>query len=64
MKDIKQKIIDEELDIYDVHARPVGEEQEKLSKEIQDVFDEAHVDYGLHADDDACEIYDLIINSW
>ena len=38
MKELKQKIIDEELDIYDVHFRPVGEEQEKLSKEIEKEF--------------------------
>lgn len=64
MKELKQKIIDEELDIYDVHARPVGEEQKKLSKEIQSVFDDAYIEYGLHPDDDACEIYDIILNSW
>lgn len=64
MNNLKQQIIDGELDIYDIHTRSSGEEQKKLSKEIQEAFDVAYVNHRLHPDDDACEIYDLIINSW
>lgn len=64
MKEIKQKIIDEELDIYDVHARPVGEEQEKLSKEIEKEFQDVLIEHHLYEADDYEKAYDIILNSW
>ena len=64
LQKLKNKIIDGEIDIYDVHGNPKNDLEKIISKEIEEVFNMSYHDHGLHADDDACEIYDLIINSW
>lgn len=61
---LKQQIIDGELEIWQVHQEPVGEEQEKLSKEIEEKYNNVSIDHRLHLDDDHDEIYDIILNSW
>lgn len=38
MNKIKQQIIDDKLEIWQVHQEPVGKEQEELSKEIEEEY--------------------------
>lgn len=64
MNKIKQQIIDDKLEIWQVHQEPVGKEQEELSKEIEEEYDNVSIDHRLHPDDDHDEIYDIILNSW
>jgi len=61
MKNLINKMLDGEIDIYQVHTDPEGELQKELSKEIDGLY-EAACEQGYHLDDDCEEIYELILN--
>jgi hypothetical protein len=61
MKDLINKMLDGEIDIYQVHTYPEGELQEELSEEISRLY-EAAGEQGYHLDDDCEEIYESILN--
>lgn len=61
MKDLINKMLDGEIDIYQVHTDPEGDLQKELSKEISRLY-EAAGEQGYHLDDDCEEIYESILN--
>ena len=61
MKDLINKMLDGEIDIYQIHTYPEGELQEDLSKEISRLY-EAAGEQGYHLDDDCEKIYESILN--
>lgn len=61
MKDLINKMLDGEIDIYQVHTDPEGELQKELSKEISRLY-EAAGEQGYDLDDDCEKIYKSILN--
>jgi hypothetical protein len=47
-------------DIYQVLTDPKGAEESYVSEKLQDMYDNASIDYRLHPDDDFEEIIDVI----
>jgi hypothetical protein len=61
VRDVLQKVVDGELEIYNVHSDPRGEAMEQAAEIIDQMYNDTAGERGLHADDDFEEIYDLVI---
>jgi hypothetical protein len=61
MKDLINKMLDGEIDIYQVHTDPEGDLQKELSEEISRLY-EAASEQGYDLDDDCEEIYESILS--
>lgn len=61
MKDLINKMLDGEIDIYQIHTDPEGELQKELSKEIGRLY-EAAGEQGYDLDDDCEKIYESILS--
>ena len=61
MKDLINKMLDGEIDIYQVHTDPEGELQKELSEKISRLY-EAVGEQGYDLDDDCEKIYESILS--
>ena len=61
VRDVLQKVVDGEYEIYNVHSDPRGEAMEQAAEIIEKMYNDTAGERGLHADDDFEEIYDLVI---
>ena len=61
VRDVLQKVVDGELEIYNVHSDPRTPAQEKAAEVIEQLYNDTAGERGLHADDDFEEIYDIVV---